>query len=56
MFEERTIRILAYNIETVLAEKLETIISRDIANTRLRDFYDVTILQIEKDNEIADDK
>ena len=48
MFEERTITIYAYNIETVLAEKLETIISRGTANTRLRDFYDLYILQQEK--------
>lgn len=45
MFENRTISILAYNLETVLAEKLETILSRDTANTRLRDFYDLYILQ-----------
>jgi predicted nucleotidyltransferase component of viral defense system len=45
MFEERTISILAYNLETVLAEKLETVISRQIANTRMRDFYDLYILQ-----------
>lgn len=38
MFENRSISIYAYNIETVLAEKIETIISRGIANTRLRDF------------------
>ena len=45
MFEDRTIPIYAYNIETVLAEKLETVISRGTANTRLRDFYDLYILQ-----------
>ena len=45
MFEERTISIYTYNIETVLAEKLETVISRGTANTRLRDFYDLYILQ-----------
>ena len=38
------ITVKAYPLETILAEKLETIISRDIANTRLRDFYDVGIL------------
>lgn len=37
MFEDRTISIYTYNVETVLAEKLETVISRGIANTRLRD-------------------
>lgn len=44
MFEERNIEIFAYNLETILAEKLETIISRGTANTRMRDFYDVYIL------------
>lgn len=47
MFENRTIPLLAYPPETVLAEKLETILSRGEANTRLRDFYDVYILQRE---------
>lgn len=41
MFEERTISVLAYNVETVFAEKLETILSRGCANTRMRDFYDL---------------
>lgn len=45
MLEERTIELWAYNLETVLAEKLETIISRNITNTRMRDFYDIYILQ-----------
>ena len=42
--EDRSISILVYNIETILAEKLETIISRGDLNTRPRDFYDVYIL------------
>jgi predicted nucleotidyltransferase component of viral defense system len=51
MFEERTIQIFAYNLETVLAEKLETIISRGTTNTRMRDFYDVYILtKLQSDN------
>lgn len=41
MFEERTISLLTYNKETLLAEKVQTIFARGIANTRLRDFYDV---------------
>jgi len=45
MFEDRTISILAYNLETVLAEKLETIITKGTANTRMRDYYDLYILQ-----------
>ena len=44
MFEDRTIHIMTYPIETVLAEKLETVISRSITNTRMRDFYDIHIL------------
>ena len=44
MFEKREIALLAYNIETVLAEKLETIIARNITNTRMRDFYDIHVL------------
>ena len=44
LFDERTISILAYNLETVLAEKLETVLARNIANTRPRDYYDVHIL------------
>ena len=47
MFEERSISVFAYNLETLLSEKLETVISRGTVNTRLRDFYDLYILQIE---------
>lgn len=51
MMEDRRINVLAYNLVTVLAEKLETIISRGDQNTRPRDYYDVyilTVLQNEK--------
>ena len=44
MFDDRSIRIFAYNLETVLAEKLETVLSRNVANTRPRDYYDIHIL------------
>lgn len=44
LLEDRFIPIPAYNIETLLAEKLETIFSRSTLNTRPRDFYDVYIL------------
>lgn len=44
MLENRSIDIWAYNLETVLAEKLETILSRATTNTRMRDFYDLHIL------------
>ena len=44
MFENRTISLWTYNLETLLAEKLETMIARSIANTRIRDFYDIYII------------
>ena len=44
MLEERSIDIWAYNLETVLAEKLETVVSRATTNTRMRDFYDLHML------------
>ena len=44
MLENRSIEIWAYNLETVLAEKLETVVSRATTNTRMRDFYDIYIL------------
>ena len=52
MFEERSIPVLAYNLETVLAEKMETIISRGILNTRMRDYYDLMILYVIKSDAI----
>ena len=44
MLEDRSIRVLAYNLSTILAEKLETVISRGDQNTRPRDYYDIYIL------------
>ena len=41
IFENRKIELYTYNIETLLAEKTQTIISRGTANTRMRDFYDL---------------
>lgn len=52
MFEERSISILSYNLETVLSEKMETILSRADANTRMRDYYDIYVLLNEKRNTI----
>mgnify|MGYP001850859682 FL=1 len=46
MFEDRSISVWAYTLETVLAEKMETILVRGLLNTRLRDYYDLYILQI----------
>lgn len=44
IFEDKKIPILAYTLETVIAEKYQTIIDRDIYNTRMKDFYDIYIL------------
>lgn len=53
MFENRAISLLTYNLETLLAEKRQTILIRGIANTRLRDFYDVYELVDKYENEIV---
>lgn len=44
MFEERTIELLTYNMETLLAEKIQAIFSGGIANTRMRDYYDIFVI------------
>ena len=44
LLENRSITLWSYNLETILAEKLQTILTRGILNTRMRDFYDVTTL------------
>ena len=48
MFEDRSISLLTYNLETLLAEKMETIMSRGTANTRMRDFYDIYVISSQK--------
>jgi len=52
IFEDKKIPIMAYTIETVLAEKFQTIISRGILNTRLKDFYDMYVLMNLKSSDI----
>jgi predicted nucleotidyltransferase component of viral defense system len=44
IFTDQRIEIWAYNLETILAEKVETILRRSVLNTRPRDFYDVYII------------
>lgn len=44
LLENRSINIWTYNIETILAEKYESVIKRSILNTRIRDFYDIYML------------
>ncbi|EKY00997.1 hypothetical protein HMPREF9163_00366 [Selenomonas sp. oral taxon 138 str. F0429] len=53
MFNDGTLEIFAYNLETILAEKLETVISRGDQNTRPRDFYDIFILSKLKGDQIS---
>lgn len=43
-FGDKAIQVWAYNVETILAEKVETILRRSVLNTRPRDFYDVYLL------------
>ncbi|WP_229030564.1 nucleotidyl transferase AbiEii/AbiGii toxin family protein [Holdemanella biformis] len=44
LLENKSIQLWSYNLETILAEKIQTILSRGLLNTRMRDFYDVTTL------------
>lgn len=44
LLDDRTISLWSYNLETILAEKLQTVLSRGILNTRMRDFYDIHVL------------
>lgn len=44
LLEDRSISLWSYNLETVLAEKLQTVLARGILNTRMRDFYDIRML------------
>lgn len=44
LLEARTIRLWSYNLETILAEKLQTVLARGVLNTRMRDYYDINIL------------
>lgn len=46
MLEERSIKLWSYNLETIFAEKLQTILARGILNTRMRDFYNVYTLML----------
>lgn len=44
IFEDKKINIMAYTIETIIAEKFESIISKNITTTRAKDFYDLYML------------
>jgi len=53
MFEDRTIPVMAYNVYTILAEKIETILARGVGNTRGRDYYDAHLLLSENKNTLV---
>ena len=55
LMEDRSISVLAYNLETILAEKLETVVSRGDQNTRPRDYYDIYVLLKLRSQEIHPD-
>lgn len=44
MLENRKIQIWSYNVETIIAEKFESIIKRGVLGTRIRDYYDIHML------------
>ena len=51
IFSKEDIKIMVYPLETILAEKYETIIRRNITTTRMRDFYDLyTLYKLNKDD------
>ncbi len=52
IFEDREINIMAYNIETIIAEKFHAIISKNITTTRAKDFYDIYMLMNNHKNNI----
>lgn len=52
IFEDRKINILAYNIETIIAEKFESIISKNVTTTRAKDFYDLYMLIFKHEKDI----
>lgn len=54
IFEDRKINIMAYTIETIIAEKFESIISKNITTTRAKDFYDLYMLMNKHKNNIND--
>ena len=54
MFEDRSLKIMTYNIVSIIAEKFQTVISRGILNSRMKDYYDlyylITYKEVSKEN------
>ena len=55
MLENRSIKLWSYNLETVLGEKLQTVLVRGVLNTRMRDFYDIYSLLLRYESTIDTD-
>lgn len=55
MYDDKVISIKSYNIETILAEKLETIIDKQVGNSRMKDFYDIYMI-VKLNNHMYDQK
>ena len=53
IFEDKKIPIMSYTLETILAEKFQTVVNRGLLNTRLKDFYDIYILVNTKMSELS---
>lgn len=52
LFEDKELKIITYNIETIVAEKLQTLVSRGTLNGRMKDYYDLYYLLIFKKENI----
>ena len=50
IFDESVINIMAYNMETIIAEKFEAVLSKNIENTRMKDYYDLYVFSTLKWN------
>ncbi len=54
MFDDKKLKIMTYNIESIIAEKFQTVISRGILNSRMKDYYDlyylITYKEFSKEN------
>ncbi|MGN8713774.1 nucleotidyl transferase AbiEii/AbiGii toxin family protein [Hornefia butyriciproducens] len=49
--DDKTLKVMLYNLETIIAEKLETVVSRKTDNSRSKDFYDIYLLfNLKSDN------
>lgn len=56
MFEDRSISVKAYNLQTILSEKIESVLARNVSNTRARDYYDIyTLLKMKNSERLLSD-